>query len=184
MAWFFPLLLRLASVGITLLYPAWGSINAIESSGTDDDTQWLVYWLCYAIFNMIENSLWIVFQWVPGYSLFRIAVFAWLALPQTKGATFVYEAVLAPIVSILRREISKNPSLDRTFNKEFAQGANSGTTSQARASKLQSALDNANSSFNRALEKINGLSDPSQKKKAERAFDKDVSRINNLAARS
>ncbi len=25
--------------------------------------QWLVYWLCYAIFNMIENSLWIVFQW-------------------------------------------------------------------------------------------------------------------------
>ena len=27
------------SVGITLFYPAWGSINAIESAGGADDTQ-------------------------------------------------------------------------------------------------------------------------------------------------
>ena len=31
------------SIGVTLLYPAWGSINAIESRGSADDTQvWLL----------------------------------------------------------------------------------------------------------------------------------------------
>ena len=40
-----------------------------------------------------------------------------------QGATFVYEAVLAPIVKILRREIAKNPSLDKTLNGPLAQGS-------------------------------------------------------------
>ena len=33
-----------------------------------------------------------------------------------QGATFVYEAVLRPVVKILRREIAKNPTLDRALN--------------------------------------------------------------------
>ena len=43
-----------------------------------------------------------------------------------QGATFVYEAILAPVVGIVRREIAKNPSLDRTFNREFAQDGHVG----------------------------------------------------------
>ena len=76
------------SIGVTLVYPDWGSINAIESRTGADDTQamltevslaylqhqllkltcilglqWLMYWLVYALFNLIESPLWIVFQW-------------------------------------------------------------------------------------------------------------------------
>lgn len=40
-----------------------------------------------------------------------------------QGATFVYEAVLAPVVKILRREIAKNPTLDNTLNGPLAQGS-------------------------------------------------------------
>lgn len=185
MAWFFPLLFRLASVGITLFYPAWGSINAIESSGGADDTQWLVYWLIYALFTMLESTLWVIFKWIPGYTLVRLAFFAWLVLPQTKGATFVYEAVLAPIVKILRREIAKNPSLDKTLNGPLAQGSSSaGITSQARSSNLDNALQNARNSLGSSLQKIDGLQNPSDRRKAELAFDRDVSRLGRLGGRS
>ncbi|KAK9832155.1 hypothetical protein WJX74_000861 [Apatococcus lobatus] len=184
MAWFFPLLFRLASVGITLFYPAWGSINAIESAGGADDTQWLVYWLIYALFTMLESTLWVIFKWIPGYTLVRLAFFAWLVLPQTKGATFVYEAVLAPIVKIARREIAKNPSLDKTLNGPLAQGSSSGITSQARSSNLDNALQNARTSLSNSLQKIDGLQNPSDRRKAELSFDRDVSRLGRLGGRN
>lgn len=28
--------------------PIYGSVKAIESPGTEDDSKWLIYWICYA----------------------------------------------------------------------------------------------------------------------------------------
>ena len=35
-------------------YPAFMSFLALESDGTDDDTQWLTYWVCFGAFNIID----------------------------------------------------------------------------------------------------------------------------------
>lgn len=76
------------SLGFGLLFPAYGSFMAIESSGTEDDTQvqatspphhymllssgltcyspvlqWLVYWLLYSLLQGFEKFAWPVLQW-------------------------------------------------------------------------------------------------------------------------
>ena len=75
------------SLGFGLLFPAYGSFMAIESSGTEDDTQvrtttyldaavqcsgltyhvsmlqWLVYWLLYSLIQGFEKFAWPVLQW-------------------------------------------------------------------------------------------------------------------------
>ena len=40
---------------IGFLYPAYASFKAIESHGTQDDTQWLTYWVVFACFAMLES---------------------------------------------------------------------------------------------------------------------------------
>ena len=42
---------------VGIVYPAYCSIHAIEADGKDDDVEWLVYWLVYATFSLIEHGL-------------------------------------------------------------------------------------------------------------------------------
>ena len=39
---------------IGFLYPAYCSIQALESGHKNDDTQWLTYWVVFAAFSVIE----------------------------------------------------------------------------------------------------------------------------------
>merc|ERR1712111_314253 len=39
---------------IGFAYPAYCSVKALESSKKDDDTQWLVYWVVFAMFSVLE----------------------------------------------------------------------------------------------------------------------------------
>lgn len=46
-----------------LVYPAYGSIAAIESSSSEDDTHWLIYWLIFSLITILENLAWPLLQW-------------------------------------------------------------------------------------------------------------------------
>lgn len=71
-------------VGFT--YPAYASIRAIESSSTDDDKQWLTYWVVFAIFCFLENiSDWILY-WIPFYHPLKLSFLIYCMLPQFQGA--------------------------------------------------------------------------------------------------
>ena len=39
---------------IGFVYPAYMSIKALETEKKDDDKQWLVYWVVFAVFSVIE----------------------------------------------------------------------------------------------------------------------------------
>jgi receptor expression-enhancing protein 5/6 len=91
----------LYSVGIASLcslvgfsYPAYKSLQAIETKVRGDDTQWLVYWVLYTFFGIIEVFVDLLLYWIPFYFAFKLAFLLWLMLPQTKGATFMYDAFL------------------------------------------------------------------------------------------
>lgn len=58
---------------IGVLYPAYVSIHAIESSTKQDDTKWLIYWVTFGIFTVIEFFSHIVTNIIPLYWLLKVS---------------------------------------------------------------------------------------------------------------
>lgn len=48
--------------------------KAIDSEETDDDTQWLTYWVVYAFFGLIEFFTDILLSWIPFYFLGKVSM--------------------------------------------------------------------------------------------------------------
>lgn len=57
---------------IGFAYPAYCSVKALESAKKDDDTQWLVYWVVFALFSVLEFFSDILCGWVPFYWLMKV----------------------------------------------------------------------------------------------------------------
>nr|QDL88596.1 HVA22-like isoform X3 [Cymbidium goeringii] len=81
----------LAGPILTLLYPLYASVRAIESTSKLDDEQWLAYWILYSFMTLMEMVAEPVLYWMPIYYEMKLAVVAWLVLPQFRGASFIYE---------------------------------------------------------------------------------------------
>lgn len=48
---------------VGFIYPAYQSFKAISTPNTDDDTQWLTYWVVYSFFNMTESITDLLLSW-------------------------------------------------------------------------------------------------------------------------
>mmetsp|Transcript_2721 Transcript_2721/g.8040 ORF Transcript_2721/g.8040 Transcript_2721/m.8040 type:complete len:136 (+) Transcript_2721:134-541(+) len=117
---FSPISLVLRSLPIVagLLIPAYATVAAIESPGTQDDTQYLVYWLLYSVVSLVEFIFWPVLKFLGGlYFLAKTVALLWLVLPQTKGATYVYESVLRPSLKKAGEEARKVPAIKSALEK-------------------------------------------------------------------
>merc|ERR1711934_684165 len=42
---------------IGFLYPAYRSIKALETSSKSDDTQWLMYWVVFSLFSVVDTRV-------------------------------------------------------------------------------------------------------------------------------
>ncbi|KAI8865679.1 hypothetical protein GQ42DRAFT_165943 [Ramicandelaber brevisporus] len=80
------------------VYPAYASIRAIESPAANDDTQWLTYWVVFALLSTLEFFGSLIVYFVPMYHLFKVFFLVWLYLPTTRGAEHVYAMVLRPLL--------------------------------------------------------------------------------------
>ena len=65
---------------IGFLYPAYCSIKALESRDKADDTQWLMYWVVFALFSVLEFFSDFLVGWVPFYWLVKVGVTALIHL--------------------------------------------------------------------------------------------------------
>ncbi|KAH8434643.1 ER membrane protein DP1/Yop1 [Aspergillus melleus] len=79
------------------IIPAYYSLNALFTAGTADDTQWLTYWVVYALFTVVESAISAPY-WFPFYYIFKFALVLWMALPQTNGAQVVFHSFLQPVL--------------------------------------------------------------------------------------
>jgi len=80
---------------IGFLYPAYCSIKALESKNKNDDTQWLMYWVVFAVFSVIEFFSDIIMGWVPFYWLTKCAFLVWCMSP-LDGASTIYHNFVLP----------------------------------------------------------------------------------------
>mmetsp|Transcript_12818 Transcript_12818/g.18851 ORF Transcript_12818/g.18851 Transcript_12818/m.18851 type:complete len:195 (-) Transcript_12818:2094-2678(-) len=83
---------------VGFVYPAYKSFEAIESKNRGDDTQWLIYWVVYAFFSIVEVFIDFLVYWIPFYYAFKLAFLLWAMLPQTKGAKHLYDTFLRDIL--------------------------------------------------------------------------------------
>ena len=60
-------------------------MKAVESVDKDDDTQWLIYWIVYAAFTVVEYFSDFLFSWFPFYFLAKV----WLGNPRCSLETTV-----------------------------------------------------------------------------------------------
>ncbi|XP_027339104.1 HVA22-like protein e [Abrus precatorius] len=91
---FWTLITQLHSIAgpvLTLLYPLYASVVAIESPSKLDDEQWLAYWIIYSFLTLAEMVLEPILEWIPIWYDVKLLMVAWLVLPQFKGAAYMYE---------------------------------------------------------------------------------------------
>ena len=142
--------------GITgFVYPAFKSFQAIESKMKGDDQQWLIYWVVYGFFSVIETFSDFLLYWIPFYYafkvranrfmslawtvslvltltlrpllfIFKLAFLLWMMLPQTMGAMFLYESFLR---DFLKKNESKIDTALKDAKKTSSSMANNTSTS-------------------------------------------------------
>ncbi|KAL6969572.1 HVA22-like protein a [Sarracenia purpurea var. burkii] len=81
---------------ITLVYPLYASINAIETRSPADDHQWLTYWVLYSLITLFELTFAKVIEWFPIWPYAKLIATCWLVLPQFNGAAYVYKHFIRP----------------------------------------------------------------------------------------
>ncbi|KAJ5562725.1 hypothetical protein N7535_002830 [Penicillium sp. DV-2018c] len=79
------------------LIPGYYSLQALFTSSTHDDTQWLTYWVVYAFLTVVESAISAAY-WFPFYYIFKFVLILWMALPQTNGAQLVFHSFLQPVL--------------------------------------------------------------------------------------
>ncbi|GLI69129.1 hypothetical protein VaNZ11_013684 [Volvox africanus] len=79
-----------------VVYPTYASLKAIQSVSKVDDTQWLTYWVIYAISTTFEAVAEFVLEWIPLYYEIKLLIIIWMIAPGTQGARKLYEEYILP----------------------------------------------------------------------------------------
>ncbi|XP_008808051.2 HVA22-like protein a [Phoenix dactylifera] len=87
----------LAGPVVTLAYPLYASVKAIETKSPVDDQQWLTYWVLYSFITLFEMTFAKVIEWLPFWSYAKLIFNCWLVLPYFNGAAYVYEHFVRPL---------------------------------------------------------------------------------------
>jgi receptor expression-enhancing protein 5/6 len=70
------------SAVLTVVYPAFKSIKALETKDTDDDDKvWLTYWVVFGTFTLLDEFAFFILNLIPFYWYIRLGFFGWLMAP-------------------------------------------------------------------------------------------------------
>ncbi|KAL8547265.1 hypothetical protein ACS0TY_006838 [Phlomoides rotata] len=104
---------------VTLVYPLYASIKAIETKSAIDDQQWLTYWVLYSMITLFELTFAKLIEWLPFWSYAKLIFICWLVIPYFSGAAYVYKHFVRPY--LVTRQKSVNiwfvPHQKDVFNK-------------------------------------------------------------------
>ena len=92
-------------VGVTL--PTYWSIKAIESEDYTDEKQWLTYWTIFGLFTLLDQFASFILRIFPFYFIVKIVFLIWCFMPNTMGALFIYNKLVAPYFKKYEEKIDK-----------------------------------------------------------------------------
>jgi receptor expression-enhancing protein 5/6 len=108
---------------VGIVYPAIWSIRAIESKGTEDDKQWLTYWVVFACFTFLDLFSGFVIKFIPFYFFFKLIFLIWCFMPNTRGATFIYDNI---IIKLFHKYEYKIKGFDETIQEKIGTAVKDG----------------------------------------------------------
>lgn len=126
---------------IGFLYPGYASFKAIESENKDDDKQWLIYWVVYGSFALVELGTDLFLFWIPFYWFFKCAFLIWCMVPQSwNGSNFLYYKFIRPFVLRYEDKIeSALNSASKLGNEALSEGAK--MAEEAKDSAIKAGVD-------------------------------------------
>ena len=86
------------TIAVGILYPAFMSFLALETKQTDDDKQWLTYWIVFGAFNIVDHFADVITDFIPFYLFFKVLFLVYLMHPMTQGALMIYNTLILPNV--------------------------------------------------------------------------------------
>lgn len=96
------------TVVLTVVYPAYKSIKALETKDDDEDDKiWLTYWCVFGVFTLVDEFGYIILNLIPFYFYIKLIFFIWMMNPNTKGSLIVYNKVLKPLLARNKDKIEK-----------------------------------------------------------------------------
>ncbi|KAH6755432.1 HVA22-like protein A [Perilla frutescens var. hirtella] len=81
---------------VSLVYPLYCSVKAIETKSRTDDEQWLTYWVLYSLITLFELTFAKILEWFPIWCYAKLGGVCWLVLPYFNGAAYVYDNFIRP----------------------------------------------------------------------------------------
>ncbi|XP_022151172.1 HVA22-like protein c isoform X2 [Momordica charantia] len=81
---------------VSLVYPLYASIKAIETKSIVDDQQWLTYWVLYSLMTLFELTFVKILEAVAIWEYVKLIIMCWLVLPHFNGAAHVYKNFIRP----------------------------------------------------------------------------------------
>lgn len=78
------------------VYPTIATIRAIETPDKKDDYDWLVYWIVFGMFCMVENFVDFLLVFIPFYYPLKVTFLMWCQIPLFNGSRVVHDKFLKP----------------------------------------------------------------------------------------
>ncbi|THH12566.1 hypothetical protein EW146_g7577 [Bondarzewia mesenterica] len=98
---------RIVSSVAAFLYPGYASFKTLSQrpASEEDLERWLMYWSVLGCIVGVEYvAEWIV-SWIPLYYPIKTLFLLYLALPQTRGSSYLYQTHLRPFLSTYESQI-------------------------------------------------------------------------------
>lgn len=93
---------------VGFIYPVFASFKALKTDDNhQDERQWLTYWIVYAFFCLVEDITDMLSEYIPLYHLCKLSFLVWCFLPQTCGATTIFEYCIKPLFNKYEGSIDK-----------------------------------------------------------------------------
>lgn len=76
---------------IGFIYPGYMTLLALDGNHEGIQTNWLIYWALYSCVTLLEDYGEFIIYWIPFYYPAKAAFLIYMMIPETNGATKIYE---------------------------------------------------------------------------------------------
>lgn len=94
-----------ASLLASTALPIFGSYRALQKNDQTLLRSWLMYWVVISLQFSLETYFGFLVTVLPFFQFFRFLFILWLVLPQTQGASQIYENHIATFLELHERQI-------------------------------------------------------------------------------